>query len=272
MLRKRLVAQACLFLVAGHFLIASMACGGLTEPSQTPIDEEDSLAVAGILAANGLADLQMRAVVDVDDDGRVIRLDLKDRGLTVLPAEIGRLTALIDADLADNRLKDIPKDFERLVDLEEVRLQGNLIASLPEGLRFQRVKRVDLHGNLLASLPSNFDVTSVETLDLSGNRLENLPADFRFLHRLVRLDLRNNRLDSLAVDVSALTSLRTLDLAFNQLVHLDSSLMAIAPDFLDLAGNRLCDYLREDADSSALRMAAWLDGMDRDWREGQSCP
>jgi hypothetical protein len=258
--------------VAGHFLIASMACGDLVASMPTPIDEEDSLVVSRIFAANGHEKRQVRPFVDVDEEGRIIRLNLQGNGLTVLPAEIGELTALRSLNLADNRLKDIPEAFERLIDLEDVWLQNNLIAALPEGLRFGRVKRVDLHSNVLAALPSNFDVTSVEDLDLSGNRLERLPPDFRYLHRLVRLDLRNNRLDSLDVDFSGLASLRTLDLAYNHLAYLDPSLQAIAPDFLDLAGNWLCPYLREDADSSALGMAEWLDETDRDWRETQRCP
>ena len=89
-------------------------------------------------------------------DGRVVRLDLSGVSLSqVVPACIGRLTALQALDLSDNQLSSLPAEIGQLTSLEGLYLGGNRLTSLPADI-----------GQL----------TSLTVLYLEEHRLRTLPA------------------------------------------------------------------------------------------------
>ena len=89
-------------------------------------------------------------------DGRVVRLDLSGVSLSqVVPACIGRLTALQELDLSRNQLTRVPAEIWQLTSLTRLWLDDNQLTSLPAEI-----------GQL----------TSLEWLTLSGNRLTSVPA------------------------------------------------------------------------------------------------
>jgi hypothetical protein len=259
-------------LLGGVFVLGSLGCGEMVDSDYAIMSLEDSLALEKIFQANGLKVSAIPVATEVGAEGRVIKLDLNDKRVTTLPPEIGVLVGLETLDLGRNALKSVPKEMEKLVSLTALFLHENALDSLPDGLRFESIRTADLHGNRLASLPGNFDVTSVRRLDLSGNLLTSLPPDFGFLHNLEFLNLEGNRLGSLDVDFSRMKSLYSLNLSRNGLKSLPPSLADLEPSFVDVGHNRLCFQKEATPDSATTRMIAWLDALDRDWRDTQACP
>ena len=89
-------------------------------------------------------------------DGRVVRLQLSGVSLSqVVPACIGRLTALQALNLANNRLTSVPAEIGQLTSLTGLGLNGNRLTSLPAEI-----------GQL----------TLLEHLGLAEHRLRTLPA------------------------------------------------------------------------------------------------
>ena len=98
---------------------------------------------------------QWRGVTMVD--GRVVRLDLSRKSLSqVVPACIGRLTALQALNLNDNQLSSLPAEIGQLTSLEKLYLSGNQLTSLPAEI---------------------WQLTSLTWLHLGTNQLTSVPAE-----------------------------------------------------------------------------------------------
>ena len=136
--------------------------------------ETDSLAVRAILDANGLTDVSV-AEVTTTSGGRIVALDLSSRGLTVIPPDIGYLTALEDLRLRDNNITELPAELGNLTSLTFICVGNNDISTLPEGI-----------GNL----------TELTGLHLNDNAFETLPDSIVNLENLTDLRLNNNNLDT----------------------------------------------------------------------------
>ena len=113
-------------------------------------------------------------------------LDLSDRGLTALPAEIARLTALQSLDLSGNQLTAMPAEIARLTALQGLYLARNQLTALPaEIARLTALQYLDLARNQLTALPAEIArLTALQTLYLSGNQLAALPTGLGKLTRL----------------------------------------------------------------------------------------
>jgi len=112
-------------------------------------------------------------------DGRVVRLQLSGVSLSqVVPACIGRLTALQVLNLANNRLTSVPAEIGQLMSLVELSLSGNQLTSLPAEIgQLTSLERLYLDGNQLTSVPVEIgQLTSMRELFLGGNQLTSLPA------------------------------------------------------------------------------------------------
>ncbi len=64
------------------------------------------------------------------DDGEVY-LDLSGEGLTILPPDIGDLTALTTLDLGGNQLTALPPEIGDLTNLTYLDLRNNQLTALP---------------------------------------------------------------------------------------------------------------------------------------------
>jgi len=97
-------------------------------------------------------------------------LDLSGLGLTALPPEIARLTALQTLDLSGNQLSSLPPEIARLTALQTLYLSGNQLSSLP---------------------PEIAQLTALQSLYLGDNQLSSLPpeiAQLRSLEEAARAD------------------------------------------------------------------------------------
>ena len=164
--------------------------------------------------------------VTTNDDGRVIRLDLRENGLTgPIPTTLGNLSNLEVLRLQENQLTGtIPAWVGNLTRLEELNLSGNRFApgAIPSTLaNLSSLRELYLWGsNLNGPIPSWLgDLTNLETLGLGGNELTGvIPSELGNLRNLKRLSLRENQLiGPVASAFRELLNLEYLSLRDNQL-------------------------------------------------------
>ncbi|MBD2409854.1 GTPase [Nostoc calcicola FACHB-389] len=153
---------------------------------------------------------------------KVTELDLSGRGLTTLPAEIGRLTNLRSLDLRSNQLSSLPGEIVQLINLQSLNLRSNRLSILPgEIVQLTNLQFLDLSKNKLSSLPGEIvQLTNLQSLDLSKNKLSSLPGEIVQLTNLQSLDISENKLSSLPGKFRQLTNLQYFYLSFNQLSNL----------------------------------------------------
>jgi Leucine-rich repeat (LRR) protein len=105
-------------------------------------------------------------------------LDLAGLGLTSLPAEIGKLTAVRQLSLRHNQLTSLPPEIGNLHHLQQLSLANNLLTSLPPELgQLTQLTHLNLRHNQLTQLPIELlRLTELQMLQLQDNPLP-LPAD-----------------------------------------------------------------------------------------------
>jgi len=138
--------------------------------------------------------------VDIDEDGRVVSLELASNNLSgVIPSQVQHLTRLESLDLRDNVLGGrIPPEIARLVALESLYLSQNLLSGpIP---------------------PEIGELSRIGTLGLDRNKLSGpIPPEIEGLGRLVWLDLHSNDLSGELPAELALPRLEYLDVRANLL-------------------------------------------------------
>jgi len=99
-------------------------------------------------------------------------LDISWNKLTVLPPEIGRLTALFTLDVHANKLKSLPPEIGQLKTLKKLVVRWCNLASLPREIgQLKTLQWLDAKNNNLASLPTEIGQLKVlEKLEVSRNR------------------------------------------------------------------------------------------------------
>jgi hypothetical protein len=191
--------------------------------------DADTLAARAIIAANpSIATLAPTDAVCFRKEPRpagtgpyrIVDVRLPNRGITVVPPEIGQLTAL-----------------------ENIWLDSNAIASLPSQIgNCRALTFVNLSHNSLNTLPTEIaTLTALTTLDLSHNSITALPAGFWSMTALTTVSLDYNSLASIDPLISNLVHLYMLDISHNQLADLPSSITGLSSmNSLVVDGNKLC--------------------------------
>ncbi|WP_138500060.1 COR domain-containing protein [Nostoc sp. PA-18-2419] len=165
---------------------------------------------------------ELLQIIEQAAKGKVTELDLSGKGLTTLPAEIGRLTKLRSLDLRGNQLSSLPGEIRQLTNLQTLDLGFNQLSSLPGEIgQLTNLQTLYLYNNQLSSLPGEIrQLTNLQTLYLYNNQLSSLPGEIGQLTNLQTLYLENNQLSSLPGEIGQLTNLQSLDLYNNQLSSL----------------------------------------------------
>jgi len=174
---------------------------------------------------------------------KVTKLFLNNKGLTVLPPEIGQLVNLKELDLSYNQLNDLPVEIFRLVNLVNLNLNNNRLNALPETIRqLSDLMTFYVSNNLLTAIPPEIgQLKKLTNLDLTYNHLQGqLTSAIGHLPKLTNLFLKGNGLTALHPAIGTLTDLTTLYLSENQLITLPAEIGQLKElTTLDLENNQL---------------------------------
>ncbi|XP_019617593.1 PREDICTED: uncharacterized protein LOC109464923 [Branchiostoma belcheri] len=128
----------------------------------------------------------------------LLTINLRDKGLTSVPAEVFDNRDVECLVLSENRLKSIPEEIGQLQKLRRLELYNNLLTQLPQAI---------------TTLP----IYNLQYIDLSDNKLETLPDGFSRLKQLRYLYIRNNVFKEIPEEVSSLLHLQILHMGGNPL-------------------------------------------------------
>ncbi len=169
---------------------------------------------------------ELLQIIEQAAKDKVITLDLSSKGLTRLPAEIGRLIELRSLDISRNRLNSLPAEIGQLTNLQSLDFRNNQLSSLLREIgQLTNLQALYLGNNRLSSLPGEIgQLNNLQTLDLYNNQLSSLPAEIGQLTKLQSLYLGGNQLSSLPTEIGQLTKLQSLYLRSNQLSSLPTEI------------------------------------------------
>ena len=188
--------------------------------------------------------------VEVDAQGRVVRLDLNGNELTgAIPAELGGLTKLVWLNLSSNALSGaIPRELGNLLDLRQLSLARNDFAGPipPELGNLSHLWRLDLSENDLADPipPELGNLSNLAWLFLNRNELSGtIPPELGGLTNLRLLWLIGNALAGpIPPTFGGLTNLIGLELSHNPGLAgvMPAQLRNLALESLLASGTELC--------------------------------
>ena len=141
--------------------------------------------------------------VACDENGYIVRLQIGNRNLSVLPPEIGDLVNLTHLYITNNQFQSLPAEIGNLVNLLDLSAYNNELQGLPAEI-----------GNL----------ANLTSLSLSGNELQSLPAEIGNLASLTEISITRNKLQSLPAEIGNLSSLTILSFSVNELQSLPAEI------------------------------------------------
>jgi hypothetical protein len=167
----------------------------------------DSLNVRKILDRNGMGSVAVSEVSSVAN-GRIISLQLSYGGksadvlpkqCTVLPPEIGNLTALKSLSMTGNSFDTIPLQIGRCINLEYMIASDNNIIFLSDSIvRCSRLRTFSIENNRLTRLPDSIgNLKSIRSLVLSNNLLTSLPGSIVNIDSMQCIFISGNKICTL---------------------------------------------------------------------------
>jgi hypothetical protein len=216
--------------------------------------ESDTLAARAILDANNITTISPSDAVCFRKDQRppatgpfrIVDIRLANKGITVIPAAIGQLTALENVWLDSNSIIAIPTQIGKCKNLVFLDLSYNKIMALPQ----------EING-----------LTALKYCRLSHNNLTSLPAGFYSMTALTTILIDNNALPGIDSLISNLTNLQRFDISHNQMASLPQSIIQLSNiQAIVVDANKLCALPQAVSDFISLRYG------DTTWKTTQICP
>ena len=233
---------------------------------------DDSLIVRSILDTNGHQDIAVNDVT-VDSAGRIIWLELSNVpqgrfifNITVLPASVGRLTALTLLNIGANNLPTVPAEICSLTNLVRLDLYGNHLTVFPDGIQFlTKLIYLNLRFNEITSVPAEISsLIHLQVLELGFNKISQLPGTIGNLVALKHLGVQYNQLTVLPSEVSRLSNLIFLGVDDNRLTVLPDSLVRLSAGIkFYCANNSICTL--------PPALESWVRLHDQTWPGNQEC-
>lgn len=121
-------------------------------------------------------------------------IDLSNRDIVEIPAEIGELTELEHLNLSYNEIEYLPSDIGKLVNLKTLLLLKNKIKVIPPEIGLlKNLALLDVSHNLFETFPKEIGfLSNLRSLDASYGNVRYLPVDFIDLLSLKELFLEEN--------------------------------------------------------------------------------
>ena len=174
-------------------------------------------------------DDQVLAQIEAAARTGATELNLSNRGLTRLPAEIRQLTNLRTLNLHNNQLSELSAEIGQLTNLETLWLNNNQLSEVPAEIgQLTNLRTLYLYSNQLSEVPAEIvQLANLRTLSLSGNQLSEVPAEIVQLINLRTLFLYSNHLTDVPAEIEQLTNLQALFLSDNQLTEVPAAIVQL---------------------------------------------
>ncbi|KAI8513756.1 hypothetical protein Bbelb_080800 [Branchiostoma belcheri] len=159
----------------------------------------------------------VQQVFQVFKDDGLLTINLSNKGLTSLPAELFDIRDVECLVLSNNRLTSIPEEIGQLQKLQRLELDNNLLTQLPQAITtLPNLHDIDLSDNKLETLPDGFSrLKQLQSLNIQNNVFKEIPEEVWSLH-LKFLDIGGNPLKCLPDKISQLTELTQLRMNYCQ--------------------------------------------------------
>jgi Leucine-rich repeat (LRR) protein len=149
---------------------------------------QDSLILKEILKANkiniSLNSLVSNSLVSLDSIGRITKLTLDSKGITIIPDTIRALSALTNLSVANNALSELPVSVTQIARLQYLNLNNNKLTTLPGNITYLKFPpdttvRIWIHPTCGPYCIPQIDTIITNRLALKGNQLCNLPDSIK---------------------------------------------------------------------------------------------
>ncbi|HEY9629419.1 MAG TPA: leucine-rich repeat domain-containing protein [Coleofasciculaceae cyanobacterium] len=195
---------------------------------------------------------ELLELIDRAADEGWTELDLSGKGLTELPAEIGKLTQLETLILGNwdqekeewvgNQLTDLPNAIAQLRNLKELYLSSNQISAIPDAIaQLTNLTVLNIWDNQISAIPDAIaQLTNLTVLALSSNQISAIPDAIAQLTNLEVLYLSSNQISAIPDAITQLTNLQDLFLASNQISAIPDAIAQLTNlKGLHLASNQI---------------------------------
>ncbi|XP_078700657.1 uncharacterized protein LOC144927212 [Branchiostoma floridae x Branchiostoma belcheri] len=142
----------------------------------------------------------------------LLTIDLSNKGLTSVPAEVFNNRDVECLVLSNNRLKSIPEEIGQLQKLQRLDLENNLLTQLPQAITtLPNLQDLYIQNNVFKEIPEEVcSLLHLQVLHMGGNPLKCLPDKISQLTGLTRLDINDCQFDEFPRQVLQLEGLKKL--------------------------------------------------------------
>lgn len=229
-------------------IVSFLMCAVFIVGAGAQMNAEEMSIVRAILDSAGKKDVTVETIAQTDQSGRIISLDLSNKGtdmsgIKTLPPDIGKLSQLKTLLLGKNSISSLPPEIGQLTSLTKLDIQYNNLTDLP---------------------PEIGKLTALEEFDGRYNQFASLPAEFFRLSKLNWLQLWGNQFKTFSEDIAKLVSLKELYIMRNKLVDLPKGITKMKSlTYVDFQDNYICKPSPE--------VLAWMKKWDGQWKSKQNC-
>ncbi len=133
---------------------------------------KDTVVVRAILDSNGLDAVKVADVTAVNNNQRIVSLNLIGYGITTVPSAVAKLR-LRHLKLGENKLTAIPEEIGLIAPLTDLGLKLNALAAIPTTLgNLIHLTDLNLSNNSLSTLPVELtNMTQLQALSVDYNHL-----------------------------------------------------------------------------------------------------
>jgi internalin A len=173
---------------------------------------------------------ELQEIIEKAKRDRSEHLDLANKQLYFIPAQIGELTNLRTLSLSNNQLRNLPGEMGHLTNLKTLYINSNQLKKLPVEIgKLTNLNTLSLYSNKLESLPVEIGcLLNLSSLSLGHNELTNIPSEIGKLIKVNSLYLNNNQLINLPASIGELINLDSLHLNSNCLMNLPEPIKKLA--------------------------------------------
>jgi GMP synthase (glutamine-hydrolysing) A subunit len=200
---------------------------------------------------------ELQSFLETLDVETTEELDLSEKNLMFLPANIGKLINLKRLTLNRNHLTHLPAEIGNLTKLNYLAIYGGQLETLPPEIgKLINLTYLAVYGNKLKSLPPEIgNLKWLETLALDNNRLEEICPEIGLLTNVMALHLGFNEITKLPPEIGNMKSLRFAKLLYNEIKELPPEICSLENlVLLDLGNNKLQKLPPEIGNLSTLRV------------------